>query len=178
MKWITLILIGVGLIFAGIFGVVLFLNGNSNHSAASETSLFDNDQIPTNIKLVDQDNHLVDLSEFTGQPILINFWATWCTPCKDEIPLLISYSEKYPRLKIIGISSYESRATVEKFLENTPIPYLVLLDTEGKVADQFQIIGYPTSFLVDAEGKLRYTHLGQMDASQLDENLLLIGIMP
>lgn len=178
MKWITLVLFGIGLIFAGIFGVTLFLNGNENNSATAETSIFYNDQIPANIKLYDIDDNLIDLSGFIGQPILINFWATWCTPCTEEIPLLISYSEKYPQLMIIGISSYESHSTVDKFIKNIPIPYLILLDSEGKIADQFKIVGYPTSFFVDTEGKLQSTHLGQLDASLLDNYLAQIGITP
>lgn len=155
----------------------MFINGNTSNSDVSETTVFADNQIP-GIKLYDQHSHLVDVADFKGQPILINFWATWCAPCKEEIPLLVEYSEKYPQLKIIGISSYEARSTVENFLEKTPVSYLILMDSDGKIANQFQVIGYPTSLFVDAEGVLRYTHLGQLDASLLDDSLEQIGIAP
>lgn len=92
--------------------------------------------------------------------VLVNFWATWCDPCKAEIPDLIELQERHKGegFTVLGISSGEPLARVASFAKHTGINYPVLLDTEQDVTRLYGVLGVPTSFLYDSEGKLLGTY--------------------
>ena len=108
------------------------------------------------VQLVDLDGKNVELSQFQGKPLLINFWATWCGPCRFEIPMLNELHKKYASsdLVIVGISTDEAGAEVVKqFMKDVPIQYRSYLkgtDTEDKFGG---IWGLPTNFFYDRSGK-------------------------
>ncbi len=88
--------------------------------------------------------------------VLLNFWATWCPPCREEIPDLIRLQEKYgPRsFTVLGVNVGESSAKVSAFMDLTRINYPMVLDRKQKVSQQFRIVGIPTSLLVAQDGKV------------------------
>ncbi|NJL19362.1 MAG: TlpA family protein disulfide reductase [Bdellovibrionaceae bacterium] len=88
-----------------------------------------------------------------GQPLILEFWATWCPPCRESIPHLNKIHAKFKDrgLVIIGISK-EDKSTVEDFLEKTPMHYAVALDSRGKFSGQFGIQGIPHALMVDPSG--------------------------
>ncbi len=108
------------------------------------------------VQLVDLDGNPVKLSQFEGKPLIINFWATWCGPCRFEIPMLNELHKKYASsdLVIVGISTDEAGAEVVKqFIKEVPIQYRNYLkgeDTEEKFGG---IWGLPTNFFYDRHGK-------------------------
>ncbi len=108
------------------------------------------------VQLVDLDGKPVNLSQFQGKPLIINFWATWCGPCRFEIPMLNELHKKYASsdLVIVGISTDEAGAEVVKqFIKDVPIQYKNYLkgeDTEEKFGG---IWGLPTNFFYDRKGK-------------------------
>jgi thiol-disulfide isomerase/thioredoxin len=127
--------------------------------------------------LSDTDGNLVSLAGFSGKPMVINFWATWCKPCVNEMPLLNDIAQEHPNdLQVIGINVEEDLSSVNLFLEKLAIQFPVLLDSDGKVADQFQINGYPTTLFVDADGVLREIKIGELDDSLLVDYLMKIGV--
>ncbi len=88
--------------------------------------------------------------------VLLNFWATWCPPCREEIPDLIRLEEKYgPRsFTVLGVDIGESAAKVSAFVDLMKINYSIVLDKKQKVSQQFRIVGIPTSLLVSHDGKI------------------------
>jgi thiol-disulfide isomerase/thioredoxin len=88
--------------------------------------------------------------------VLVNFWATWCPPCRLEMPLLERLHETHGEdgLRIVAIDVGEDSATVEAFLEKKPVSFPVLLDTDGAVSARYRVNAFPTSFLLDTDGKL------------------------
>jgi cytochrome c biogenesis protein CcmG/thiol:disulfide interchange protein DsbE len=127
--------------------------------------------------LFDTDGNHVSLADFSGKPMVINFWATWCKPCVNEMQLLNDIAQEHPNdLQVIGINVEEDLNLVRQFQEKLAIQFPVLLDSDGKVADQFQIKGYPTSLFVDADGILREMMIGELDDYLLVEYLMKIGI--
>ena len=106
----------------------------------------------------------VALTDYAGQTILVNLWATWCAPCRFETPYLQSvYEENQERgLMIVGVSVDSPFALdqVNDFLEEMGVTYDILLDPDMVSTDAFLPIGYPASYIIDGEGVIRFTRLG------------------
>lgn len=110
------------------------------------------------------DDSRVSFSDYRGNVVLLNLWATWCAPCRYETPYLQSVHEKYSErgLKIVGVSVdlRTSRDAVEEFLAENEVTYDQLLDPDGMTTDIFGAIGLPATFLIDAEGTIVFNRLG------------------
>ena len=118
----------------------------------------------------------VSLADAQGQPLLINFWATWCGPCRVEMPAIQSRYEmhKDQGLRVYAIDFDEPRAPVEDFAKAFGLTFDVLLDPGGQVNNTYKIVGYPTSFFVARDGVIQVMHVGMMTEGQLDEYLAKI----
>lgn len=112
------------------------------------------------------DGKVQKLSNFRGQVVLVNLWATWCPPCIEEMPLLDQLAETYgPRgVVLLGVAGDEDRAAVARFVEEKAPAFDVLLDPGGEVGTQYGITGYPETFLVDREGRLQHKFIGPLQA--------------
>ena len=117
---------------------------------------------------------VIDSSSLTGKVLLINFWATWCGPCREEIPTLIKLRDDYQHegFEVIGISmDLGSRGTVAKFVKKVSIDYPVAMGTP-KVARSFGgILGIPQSFLVDRQGNIVKSYAGMIEQDVLEKDL-------
>jgi peroxiredoxin len=102
------------------------------------------------------------LSEMTGNVVLINFWASWCGPCREETPLLNALHSKYEPLgfTVLGVNVEEDVNGAKGFLKNFPVDFPVLLDNTNKVSKQYKVIAMPTTVVVDRDGNMRYLHQG------------------
>ena len=91
-----------------------------------------------------------------GDLVLLNFWATWCGPCRLEIPILDNLYERYrdKGLRVLAIDVEEEKATVEAYLREGPVSFPVLLDSDGAVAKRYRIDAFPTTLLVDSDGEI------------------------
>jgi thiol-disulfide isomerase/thioredoxin len=100
-------------------------------------------------------NYLGQQPELSGKPVLVEFWATWCPPCRKSIPHLNEVYAKYKDkgLTIVGITN-EDEATVKKFQEKIPMTYNVAINAPQQLLQQFGVEGIPTAFLVDKSGKV------------------------
>lgn len=117
------------------------------------------------------DGQTVHLSDFKGQPVLLNFWATWCGPCAIEMPALEQVYRKYQDqgLVVLGINQGEAGERVTQYLRNNNLSFPSVLDTETSIARQYRVTGYPTTWLVDADGTLRQVRRGAfLDVSQVE----------
>ena len=108
----------------------------------------------------------VRFADFKGRVVYVDFWASWCAPCKQSFPWMNDMQAKYgPRgFSIVGINVDQKREDADKFLMTTPANFLVAYDTTGKVAEAYQPKGMPTSFLIGADGKVRAVHVGFKDS--------------
>ncbi len=106
--------------------------------------------------LEDLNGNKVALSGLSGKKVFLNFWATWCPPCKAEMPDIEElYQEtKESDLVIIAVNVGEDKKTVQDFMDANSYNFTVLLDTDGKVSQLYQVSGIPTSYFVDTEGYL------------------------
>jgi peroxiredoxin len=120
----------------------------------------------------------VNLSDYQGQVVLINFWATWCSPCREEMPIFQSYYESFAELGfvILAVSSDSLDREVEDFRDDLGLSFPILIDSREDVQDLYRIWTYPTTFILDREGIIRYVHYGSMTGSQLESYLTGVGI--
>jgi len=116
----------------------------------------------------------VSLASLRGRAVLLNFWATWCTPCRQETPFLQSlFARSASRgLVIVGVSmdTGDARSQVEDFVREYGVTYPVLVDPEMRGMDFYKVIGLPASFLVDRDGVLRWMRIGPV--AETDRGLL------
>jgi thiol-disulfide isomerase/thioredoxin len=109
--------------------------------------------------------------------VLINFWATWCGPCVEEMPTIEKYYHQYKNeLRVLAVNDDEPAADVENFVHDMGLSFDILLDPGAKVQSLYRLRGYPTSFIVDAEGIIRVQHIGPMSEKQLEGYLSQVGV--
>jgi peroxiredoxin len=108
----------------------------------------------------------VSLESLRGSPVLLNLWATWCAPCRRETPFLQTVHERFSGrgLQVVGVTT-DSRAAVpdvQAFLEEFGVTYRILLDPDARSMDVFSAIGLPASYLIDRDGTVLWTRLGEV----------------
>jgi cytochrome c biogenesis protein CcmG/thiol:disulfide interchange protein DsbE len=113
----------------------------------------------------------VSLEGLRGRVVAVNFWATWCGPCREEIPELarIYAAHRGQCFEMLGIAEESgTRDEIADSAHRFGINYPVLLDDEGRIGEAFQIPGYPRTYLIDHEGRVRKTFTGAVDAADLE----------
>lgn len=112
----------------------------------------------------------VDLKALRGRVVLVNFWATWCEPCRDEMPALTRLRERMKDrpFDVLAVNYGESNPKIAAFLEREKLSLPVLLDPDKAAAGRWNAKGLPMTFLVDARGRVRYWVFGERDWSEGD----------
>lgn len=143
--------------------VVTDLNGNTIEidlgvTAGSGSAI---GEPATDFQLVDAEGNLVTLAGFRGQFVLVNFWATWCVPCRREVPDFVALQEEWgDSAQIVGVNLQEQAATVSDFAREFRVNYPLALDLNGEVTEAYELTGLPETFFVDAAGILRDHRIG------------------
>jgi len=133
-------------------------------SAALLTPLPDQPEAPA-FELAGPDASIHRLADFKGQPLIVNFWATWCPPCRAEMPSMQRAWEQLQAegIGMIAINVGEDAETVQAFLEQIPVSFPLPLDTDSKVSQRWPMRGLPTTFVVGPEGRLIYKATGERE---------------
>ncbi len=113
----------------------------------------------------------VDLAALRGKVVLVNFWATWCIPCKQELPDIDAVQRRYANagFTALGVDNREPADLVAAFAAKTPVTYPLLLDPGNAVADAYRLLGLPTSYLIDRDGIVRAIHPGPWSRKALQD---------
>lgn len=114
------------------------------------------------------------LSDFQGKPVLVNFWATWCSPCVREMPYLQQiYEERQGKgLVLLGINIQESPSQVTEFMQARGLSFPVLLDTEGEATQRYNIQYIPSTFFIDKDGIIQEIKIGSFQSKAEIESIL------
>ncbi|MFE8032062.1 TlpA disulfide reductase family protein [Thiohalocapsa marina] len=133
-------------------------------SDALLTPLSDQPEAP-DFELAGPDERIYRLADFTGQPLIVNFWATWCPPCRTEMPSMQRAWEQIEAegIGMMAINVGEDAETVRAFLEQVPVSFPLPLDTDSKVTQRWPMRGLPTTFVVGPEGRLIYKATGERE---------------
>ncbi len=127
-------------------------------------------------ELVDLDGKVVKLSDYKGKPIFLNFWASWCGPCKAEMPHMVKLYEAkkemgFEILAINATTSEKNKENVKRFITEYGLTFPIPLDEKGTVTHQYGIIGFPTSFFIDSDGVIRSKALGPLDEKEMTNRM-------
>ena len=121
--------------------------------------------------LKDLEGNSIVLADFEGQPVILNFWATWCAPCRIEMPELQATHEKYKDdgLVILALNQDESPETVRSFFyDQLGLTFTPVLDVDQLVAEQYGVFNYPSTFFINGDGVITAIHRGPVLQSQID----------
>lgn len=118
------------------------------------------------------------LLEARGRIVVLNFWATWCEPCRAEMPSLESRSRTHESagLTVVGVNFDEAAELVSAFQSELGLTFPIVLDPGARIQTQYQVLGYPTTFFVDRSGVIQFVHIGSMDEAELDGYLREMGL--
>ncbi len=111
------------------------------------------------------------LSDWHGRPIVMNFWATWCAPCQEEMPALVEAYRTHSAdgLIMVGVNAQESAEQAKKFVDKFQMPFPVVLDSRGEVMQLYMVRGLPTTIFIDREGRIAARYAGLLNRKLLDE---------
>jgi thiol-disulfide isomerase/thioredoxin len=99
-------------------------------------------------------------ASYTGKPLLLNLWATWCRPCLAELPLLDTVAARWPTWQFVGVSLDPDPATAKAWLQKSPLRFPTLFDPKGSTFEALDLIAVPATYLVDATGTVRWNRVG------------------
>jgi thiol-disulfide isomerase/thioredoxin len=112
------------------------------------------------------------LSEQLGQPLVLNFWATWCPPCRAEIPYFQAASRKYNgQVTVVGVDDGEPLGLVAPFVSQLGMTYVIPLDEDSAVSKEYRVNSLPTTFFIDDSGVIRYVHIGIINQAVLEDKI-------
>ncbi len=124
-------------------------------------------QAAPDFSLATADGRTLHLSDFRGKPVLLNFWATFCAPCREEMPALQTLWETHRHTGLIVLAVAADRdksgATITAFLESAAVSFPVLLDSDGEVRRRYEVQALPTSYLIGADGRFLGRMVGPRD---------------
>ena len=121
----------------------------------------------------------VDLGQFKGRPVVVNLWATWCPPCRREMPALAAAQAASPDVAFVFVNAGEDAATVRRYLDEAGVaPRNVLLDRAHTAARALNAVGYPTTLFYDRRGMLAGRHMGELSRAAVDDQLSKLRDVP
>jgi len=120
---------------------------------------------PPALELKDLDGRLHRLSDYRGRVVLINFWATWCAPCRDEMPSIQELKRKLSGrpFVVLAVNLDEPESRIRNFLTQVKVDFTVLLDPDRKAAKAWQARVLPASFVIGPDGRIRYNLVGEIN---------------
>ncbi|WNF38323.1 TlpA disulfide reductase family protein [Bacillaceae bacterium IKA-2] len=168
MKNIIFIVIIIGMLSWVLFDSIFSADKNGNLGEgvkeSSEVGL-NKGQMAPDFELMTLEGETVKLSDFKGQRVMLNFWATWCPPCRAEMPDMQKFYENKD-VKILAVNLLETEShpdNVQEFIDDFQLTFAIPLDEGSAVANRYQIAAYPTSFMIDSNGRIQFKALGAMN---------------
>jgi peroxiredoxin len=121
------------------------------------------------------DGKTVSLAQFKGDVVMINFWASWCGPCRQEMPLLNEIYKQYEDMgfTLLGVNVEPNPRNANAWLKETPVSYPILYDPKSQVSQLYQVQAMPTTVIIDRQGIVRFVHNGYLPG---DENKYMNSI--
>ena len=136
------------------------------------------------LELSDLEGRPHRLADYRGKAVLVNFWATWCVPCREEMPSIerLRASLEGRPFAVLAVNLAEPESRIRKFLESlelkaVPLQFAVLLDSDTKTAKAWQAKLLPATYIIGPDGAIRYYHFGELDWSKPEVREAIVGLM-
>ncbi|WP_144548074.1 redoxin domain-containing protein [Bacillus sp. X1(2014)] len=111
----------------------------------------------------------IKLSNLKGKKVMLNFWATWCPPCKAEMPAMEQFSKQMPKDVVILAVNIDPQLDVHGFVDENKITFPILLDAEDKVNETYQVLSIPTTYFIDSKGNIQNKYIGEMKLDDMKD---------
>ena len=142
--------------------VLVYLLGNNDPNKPPSALINKNIPIFESVSLYDS-NNFIKTQDIKNKKVIVNFFASWCLPCKVEHPLFFELSNNYPDLYFLGFNHKDKKIDAKKYLSEEGNPYnFVGVDNDGMIALEFGVFGFPETFLINEEGKIIYKFMGPL----------------
>jgi cytochrome c biogenesis protein CcmG, thiol:disulfide interchange protein DsbE len=157
------------LLLLGVIGVALLARGPSGTTTTIGS-------VAPDFSLVDLDGDPVRLADLRGQPVIVNFWASWCGPCVDEFPLLRDVAEEHADdgLVVVGIVYRDRVEAARAFMERNGGTGPAAIDPDDRVAEAYNIFAPPETYFIGRDGRIVARHIGQFTADSLEDKVAAI----
>jgi thiol-disulfide isomerase/thioredoxin len=134
--------------------------------------------LPANA-VADEGPETLDLTKYGGKVVVVDFWASWCAPCRHSFPWLDSMQRKYGEdgLVVVGINEDNAAEDAEAFLQAHPVSFRIVADRDGALAREFDLIAMPSSYVIGRDGELAVRHLGFKTAKQDEYEAALLHLL-
>ncbi|AVQ98233.1 redoxin domain-containing protein [Oceanobacillus sp. M65] len=180
MKRILFIVFAISIVIGSVYNLML-ADKEAEHSKGlynGEESVEVSGTVPLSVNVGDKapdfelktlEGEQVRLSDYRGERVLLNFWSTWCPPCRQEMPDMQQFfQDQDPVILAVNLTDTEvNQKTVREFIEEFGVTFPVLLDEKAKVSQLYRIQPIPTTYFIDAEGKIRYKAFGALTYEQM-----------
>jgi cytochrome c biogenesis protein CcmG, thiol:disulfide interchange protein DsbE len=158
----------VVVLVGAVVAAVLLTSGGKNGATARPGEAAPNFTLPN----LQDGKGSISLASYKGTPVLVNFWATWCVPCKDEMPLLEAAHKKWgSKVQFLGIDRQDYKPDALAFAQRTHVTYPLVADPNATLDEAYRLRGMPTSVFIDASGHIVDQVTGPVTQSQLNDEL-------
>ena len=145
----------------------------------SQSSASTDNKFAPAFTLKDVDSKVVSLADYKGHPVLVNFWATWCAPCRAEMPHLVAAYEKHKAegfvLLAIDLTNGDDESAVRPYMKEFGMTFPVLFDSDGSAQNAFRLRGLPSSYFINRHGVIRFTYIGAMTLEFIEARIMDIS---
>lgn len=149
------------------------LGGKKEEAVTTAASGIKNGNRAPDFELTTLEGDKVKLSDFRGKVVFVNIWATWCPPCRAEMPEMVRYykdhSSKNVEVLAVNLTDSDSEKEVKKFAQEYKLNFPVLLDPDGKVGNTYKTVTIPTTFIIDKKGIIKQKHIGPMSYEMMED---------
>jgi thiol-disulfide isomerase/thioredoxin len=148
-----------------IFAILLSMFSYPSIAASGQLKPYTGNLTQNELKLPDMQGKLHTLNEYKGNIVLLQFWATYCTPCRKEMPTMNSLIKKMQGkpFKIVSVNMAETREEVADFIQQVPVDFPILLDSDGSTVEKWKVFAAPANFILDKKGNIIFTLFGAID---------------
>lgn len=159
-------------VIIGMLGWAGYVYMESSNEKSVEADVVESDEIGNrkgelayDFELTTEDGEVVKLSDYKGQRVMLNFWATWCPPCRAEMPDMQKFQEDKD-VKVLAVNLIETESNpmnVQQFLDDYELTFTIPLDEGSVVSEQYGIVAYPTTFMIDSNGRIQFVMMGALN---------------
>ena len=175
---IGMIIMGIGIVLVGIAALVVMTDKPADNSAPSPEDEYSSVPLPVEydapeLALTNLAGEDESLADYRGNVVMVNLWATWCPPCKAELPVLQEYYADHQDegFVMIGVDSQEPADRVESYIKTTIVKYPIWIDLNGAAGMAFNSFSLPASFVIDRDGVVRLAWTGAISKNMLEKHV-------